>query len=78
MVVDIPKLAPPTAAATIQPGPWWRWDDLAAGGPRVEVKAPCGHIGLLDHEVQPDGTVTPSLDCPRCSFHDHVRLLEWR
>ena len=34
---------------------------------------------LYDHEIDEDGTVKPSVVCPRdsCSFHDHVRLLDW-
>ena len=40
----------------------------------------CGKIcSLLDHTIDPDGTVTPSLDCPfeHCGFHDYVKLADW-
>lgn len=55
-------------------GTWW------ADGDSVTIKCPeCGLIGLLDHDVQPNGDVTPSLDCPResCSFHTMVTLEGW-
>ena len=38
----------------------------------------CGRVGQLNHDVQKDGTVTPSVDCPTCSFHDHVQLKGWK
>jgi hypothetical protein len=41
----------------------------------------CGLVhGLSDHEIAPDGLVTPSVVCsdePNCSFHAHVRLADW-
>lgn len=43
----------------------------------------CGEvwaIGKHRHHVAVDGTVTPSLVCPRpngCSFHDFVKLEGW-
>jgi hypothetical protein len=32
----------------------------------------------LDHDVDADGNVTPSLDCPLCTFHDTARLVAWK
>lgn len=39
----------------------------------------CGNAAVLDHEIAPDGTVTPSVECPfePCTFHDDVKLLGW-
>lgn len=38
----------------------------------------CGFFGsLLDHQIAEDGTVSPSVDCPDCSFHEHIRLEGW-
>lgn len=39
----------------------------------------CGETGGLDHEIDNDGTVTPSLVCPNdgCSFHEMVKLKDW-
>jgi hypothetical protein len=39
----------------------------------------CCLIAMLDHDVAPDGTVTPSVECAKegCSFHENVRLLGW-
>ena len=39
-----------------------------------------GHSGLLeDHEIGPDGTVSPSLVCPEvgCPWHETIRLDGW-
>lgn len=41
----------------------------------------CGKIcSLSQHIIQPDGTVTPSVVCPRegCTFHDYVKLEGWK
>lgn len=40
----------------------------------------CGELGMLNHEVNADGTITPSVQCPKekCPFHDMVRLLGWK
>lgn len=39
----------------------------------------CGRVVKLDHEVDDDGKVTPSLDCPTevCHFHRFAMLLDW-
>ena len=39
----------------------------------------CGECPALgDHEIAPDGTVTPSAVCPTgCGFHEHVKLEGW-
>ncbi len=57
------------------PDTWFR--DSAG---HVFVKCPeCKGIGMLDHEVADDGTVTPSLECTRkgCTFHKGVMLEGW-
>ena len=67
-----------------------RSPDIPPGGPApgqwrvisgaVWVSCPtCGQVGTLDHEVAADGTVSPSLVCPRdgCAFHEYVRLAGW-
>ena len=41
---------------------------------------PNGQIGsLTDHEIQPDGTVQPSVVCPHdgCNFHEFIKLEGW-
>jgi hypothetical protein len=46
----------------------------------VKVSCPeCGTIGSLDHDVNEDGDVSPSLQCPRdgCTFHKFVTLDEF-
>lgn len=48
------------------------------GEPVVRVRCPsCRVTALLDHSVWDNGAVSPSLDCPECSFHDHVVLAGW-
>lgn len=37
----------------------------------------CGIKGSLDHDVDANGKITPSLDCPECSFHTYVVLDGW-
>jgi len=40
----------------------------------------CGGFGsLTDHDIAPDGTVTPSVVCPYdgCDFHEFIKLEGW-
>lgn len=40
----------------------------------------CGEVGTLeDHEIEPDGTVSPSVVCPTpdCEFHEWIQLEGW-
>ena len=47
-------------------------------GGDVLVTCPgCGLEAYLDHDVAKDGTVTPSLDCPKCPYHKFVKLEGW-
>lgn len=49
-------------------------------GPAVVVQCPkCEKWYSLDHDVDSDGRVTPSLNCPTtgCDFHEFVRLDGW-
>ena len=48
--------------------------------PAVRVMCPkCQKNHLLDHEIDDQGIVTPSLDCPTpgCDFHEMVQLVGW-
>jgi DNA-directed RNA polymerase subunit RPC12/RpoP len=48
-------------------------------GNMILVECPgCNKKFALDHEVADDGTVTPSMDCPECAFHEFVKLKDWR
>jgi len=39
----------------------------------------CGTVSaLIDHKIDSDGFVTPSIICPRCGFHENIRLLDWK
>lgn len=54
-------------------GSWTRFKTL------VFLRCPrCGNGAALDHEIADDGTVFPSVECPKgCGFHDHVKLTGW-
>lgn len=55
-------------------GKWRRFHETSAA-----MECPrCGAWGtLLDHSIAPDGTVSPSVECVACGFHDHVKLVGW-
>jgi len=48
-------------------------------GALIYVQCPqCNYCAALQHEIAPDGTVTPSVECPSgCGFHTNVRLTGW-
>lgn len=51
---------------------WRKWRKF------VFVTCPeCGVEASLDHDVAPDGKVSPSLDCQACDFHDFAILEGW-
>lgn len=52
----------------------WRHSDVPDN---ILIKCPNGHIGVLDHDIADDGTVTPSAQCPSCEWHEMVRLEDW-
>lgn len=57
--------------------PFWepvRLDDKLA----VRLFCPSGNAGFLDHNVDGQGRVTPSVECPddRCTFHESGITLE--
>lgn len=55
------------------------WKGLQAGqGRSASVTCANGHSATLtDHQIAPDGAVTPSLVCPECDWHEFVRLIGW-
>ncbi len=62
------------------PGPNWHGGQLADGRRTALVKCSHGHIASLsEHTIAVDGTVSPSLVCPRegCDFHEVVKLEGW-
>ena len=59
------------------------------GNDGVTVKCPNGHIGVLDHDVNNQGEVNPSIVCPGrpavatwpespCGWHVWARLEGWQ
>ncbi len=57
------------------PGTWGR----DCNGLSVILICPgCKVPGVLDHEVDAEGNVTPSVDCPECEYHETgVKLIGW-
>ena len=58
---------------------WRSWN--RKGKVYVFVICPgCGQEYRLDHEIDAQGVVTPSIECPSadCTFHDSVILVGWR
>ncbi len=51
------------------------WADDPLG---VFVVCPeCRTTLRLNHDVAADGTITPSIGCPACQFHDRGVLVGW-
>jgi hypothetical protein len=69
--VNVPRID----ASKIDPdGPIFGWDEQ---NEVVYLRCPFGHIGDLgNHQVSIDGTVSPSVVCPKkgCTFHETVFL----
>jgi hypothetical protein len=42
----------------------------------VYLRCPSGHIAVLDHGISVDGTLSPSVQCPKCAFHESNLQLE--
>lgn len=59
----------------------WKREVLRDGTVEVRLRCPiCGRWSYLDHEIENDGKVSPSVECPRegCGFHEWVQLEGWQ
>lgn len=61
---------------------WGSWNYLLNKEEGIQsasfVCLECGTFGVLEeHEIAADGTVSPSVVCPNCSFHQHIKLDGW-
>lgn len=57
---------------------WHAW--FAGSLRRVEVECPkCEEKYVLDHNIDEQGNISPSLDCPTedCDFHEMCQLTHW-
>ena len=58
-----------------------RWKIVKRDGREiVKVKCPnCNQWAALDHTIEPDGTIKPSLQCDedQCGYHEHAKLEKW-
>lgn len=64
----------PHAKSPGEKGKWWWFKD------QTVVSCPtCENSDARDHDISPDGTVTPSVAChlPSRNFHVHVKLVEF-
>jgi hypothetical protein len=79
------------SASTARLGTWWVNRDRTGAYPCVSIKCPsceCACSIQVDehgHTIHADGTVTPSVVCPRkradgtpCGWHEHIRLDDWK
>jgi hypothetical protein len=60
------------------PGTWRH--GTSDGSPTAFFRCPqCPTLGALagTHDIAADGTVTPSVVCPNCSFHEWIKLDGW-
>lgn len=57
-------------------GPYW----YPAGNPyNAAFRCECGQLFTLRrHTVTKTGIVKPSVVCPACDFHEHVKLTGWQ
>jgi hypothetical protein len=63
----------------MQRGPWWNGLQRLHCKRTAMVRCPCGeYLGLQDHAIADDGTVTPSVVCPRCDWHHNLKLEGWK
>ncbi len=57
------------------------WFNVLTGGRKIAItRCSNGHVGSLeDHEIAPDGTVSPSVVCQveGCDFHDYIKLEDY-
>lgn len=68
----------PRTAGSIYDGEGAAWKPSKLDGqPIVRVRCPKGHVGILDHSVAADGTVSPSVECQSCDWHVFARLEGW-
>lgn len=64
-----------------RPGPAFWSRGTLDGVESIRVGCPgCALVATLQptHSVDRDGMVSPSLDCPKCPFHDHVKLVGYQ
>jgi len=53
--------------------PVFGWQETAEV---VYLRCPRGHLAALDHGIDTDGTVSPSVQCPKCDFHESNLVLD--
>lgn len=48
-------------------------------GRSAVFRCPSSHTGSLthSHQIAADGTVTPSVICTSCGFHENLKLVGW-
>jgi hypothetical protein len=59
---------------------WWPVRIYGRERKTANIVCSQGHPGLItEHDIAPDGTVSPSVVCTTegCSFHDYVKLEGW-
>lgn len=61
------------------PGPWWNKINDSRGNPAVLIRCDNSHDAYLDHRIESDGLVKPSIGChvDGCGWHVWGRLQGW-
>ena len=79
MVVNIPRNTE-KMLRDMKKGTYVVTENVDTGDKFVHLTCPeCGQYANLSHHfVDAEGIVSPSLQCPSCSFHDHVKLEDWK
>lgn len=75
----------PPASAKWQPGTWMPWIFGPAEVAGAVITCPAGHAFSIGggaafgsvHSIGSDGTISPSVVCPRCQFHVSAVLAGW-
>lgn len=76
--IDVEKCV--TSADSPPPLHWAACHPSTMSRFKATMTCPSGHVLTLgSHTVERSGVVRPSVVCPakRCSFHAHVRLMDW-
>jgi len=62
----------------LSPGTWKKV--VYDGKPHVRFCCPNGHTAFLQHYIDEEGKVEPSVKCPveGCGFHNWIQLVGWK
>ena len=53
--------------------PMFGWQEI---NEIVYLRCPNGHVSRLDHGIDEKGICNPSVQCPKCAFHESNLVLD--